>query len=493
MIRAARALRLSRPEANMTIIRNFILAGSLLHVLALAQTQTRYTVTDLGTLGGEYSYGYAINNRGLVAGGAATHTQSGGLAQTAFLWSRGQLTNLGTLGGAACPGCSSESAASTADGTVAVISETSKMDPSGEDFCGFGTHRQCLAAIWQNGKLSALPMLAGGFNSQVYWINDGGDAVGFSENGTLDVTCAVPFQARRFQAVKWTPDGKLQELPPLAGDTVGFAFGINEKGQTIGVSGQCSNTFIPPVGAPSGPHAVLWESDGRVLDLGTLPGALNYAATAINNRGDVIGNALYEDQTVRPFLWTKKDGMQDLGLAEGDFVTVAPCCGTINNHGDVVAFSCPGPFGLCRAMLWKNHEWTDLNTLVPAGSAYLVSVASINDAGQIVAGDMSGTATHAVVLSPAQTTANAGPKEMATNLKSIQLDGSQSTSADGKDLTYVWSIPQGSPSAAISRGNTATPVVTFSSVRGLYTFQLTVTDSTGKSSTDVATAHFMGH
>src|SRR5438552_16214875 len=58
-----------------------------------------YIVTDLGTLGGTYSYAYGINNAGQVAGGSATPTQSGGVFQTAFLWSGGHMINLGTLGG----------------------------------------------------------------------------------------------------------------------------------------------------------------------------------------------------------------------------------------------------------------------------------------------------------------------------------------------------------------------------------------------------------
>lgn len=250
--------------------------------------------------------------------------------------------------------------------------------------------------------MTAFPMLAGGQNSQAYWVNNKGETVGFSETGTYDATCAVPFQVRRFEAVKWTHDGQLQELPPLPGDTVSFAFGINDSGQVVGVSGLCSNTFIPPLGAPSGPHAVLWEKDGRAVDLGTLPGGVAYAATSINNRGDVLGNVLFGDGTVHPFLWTKKDAMQDLGVPTDDFVAIAPCCGTLNNRGDIVGFSCPGPMGTCRAVVYRNHTWTDLNDLAPGSPMYLLSVSSINDAGEIAATGLvtSSGEIHAFLASP---------------------------------------------------------------------------------------------
>jgi len=94
---------------------------------------------------------------------------------------------------------------------------------------------------------------------------------------------------------------------------------------------------------------------------------------------------------------------------------------------------------------------------------------------------------------PVKTQAIADPKNATTVSPEVQLDGSMSTSSDGKPLTYQWSIPQGSPSAAILQGATAAPSVQFSQGRGLYTFLLTVTDSTGKSSSDVATINFAGN
>ena len=97
-------------------------------------------------------------------------------------------------------------------------------------------------------------------------------------------------------------------------------------------------------------------------------------------------------------------------------------------------------------------------------------------------------------VAPARTTAVAGPKNATVFVRDFRLDGSMSTSSDGKPLVYQWSVPQGSPSVAIYAGNTATPGVQFSQ-RGaaIYTFQLTVTDSTGKSATDVATVNYQGN
>ena len=54
------------------------------------------------------------------------------------------------------------------------------------------------------------------------------------------------------------------------------------------------------------------------------------------------------------------------------------------------------------------------------------------------------------------TTAVAGPKNATATQNQFQLDGTKSTSADGKPLTYQWSSIAGSLSASISNGNTAT-------------------------------------
>lgn len=94
----------------------------------------------------------------------------------------------------------------------------------------------------------------------------------------------------------------------------------------------------------------------------------------------------------------------------------------------------------------------------------------------------------------AKTTAVANPKNATVLSRQVQLDGSMSTSADGGPLTYQWTIPAGSPSAAIYGANSATPSVQFTQ-RGAvtYMFQLTVTDSAGHSATDTASVNYQGN
>jgi len=371
-----------------------------------AQAQApRYRVTDLGALGGTYSYAYGINNAGVVAGGAATASQTDGASQTAALWFRGlPPISLGTLGGDACPACNSEAGGPNAAGVSALLSETANPDPNGEDVCAFGTHRQCLAATWKNGTLTALPLLPGGNNSQALWISNRGEVAGFSETSVQDPTCVTmtPSQILQIEGVVWEPDGQIHQLPPLPGDTISYALGINEEGQSVGVSGTCSNTNFPLYLNPSASaaHGVLWDKDGTPIDLGNLGSSTFTVPAAINDRGVVVGASKIADGTVHPFLWTRETGMQDLGEPDGAFATGIPCCHTINNRDEIVGFSlgANGP----HAYLWKHGQIIDLNTAIPADSGWtLLFSESINDRGQIAGwGANPGGEIHGFLLTP---------------------------------------------------------------------------------------------
>jgi len=374
---------------------------SIPSILAAQGASARYAVTDLGTLGGSYSFAYGLNNAGVVAGGAATASQTDFFSQTGFLWSRGQIISVGTLGGAACLDCNSEAGGPNAAGVSPVISETATLDSNGEDFCGFGTFRQCLGAIYKNGSLIPLAPLAGGNNTQAYWTNQGGDTVGFSETGTEDGNCIMPSQLYRFSAVKWGPDGTPHPLNPLPDDTVSFALGINNVGQAVGVSGLCSNTTFPPNNTPGGTHAVFWDSNGTPVSVPDLPNAVgNNVASSINNRGDVVGTQVISDGTVHAYLWSKTSGLQDI-MFPNAFVTVTPCCHSINDSDQATGFAFDenGP----QAFVWKKGSFTDLNTVLPADTPwYIFNTASINEAGQIAASgfNINTGEMHAVLLTP---------------------------------------------------------------------------------------------
>ena len=90
------------------------------------------------------------------------------------------------------------------------------------------------------------------------------------------------------------------------------------------------------------------------------------------------------------------------------------------------------------------------------------------------------------------TTAVAGPKNATATVNQFQLDGTKSTSFDGKPLTYQWALISGGPTAAISNGNTATPLVQFDAGSGSYSFVLTVTDSAGNMASDTVTVRYVG-
>ena len=349
---------------------------------------TNYVVKDLGTLGGTGSVAEGISDRNWVIGSANLPGDQNGHV---FLWRDGIKTDLGTLGG---PNSSEQWPVKDNRGLIAAVGETSGADPLGENFCGFNTGLTCLGFLWQGGKKTPLPTL-GGNNGQALGINNQGQVVGYAENRTVDSTC-VPPQVLDFEAVIWGPKtAQVQQLPPLPGDTVTAASGINDHGRVVGVSGVCSDPTS---------HGVIWENR-VVTDLGNLGGVLNTIPWAINFDGQVVGQSdLAGDTTLHAFLWNKRNGMRDLGTLPGDSASLA--FGT-NNNGQVVGGSClDATFNSCTAFLWQHGVMSDLNALVKPGSTplYLFFGNDINSRGEIAAYgfDQSNGEFHAALAIPWQ-------------------------------------------------------------------------------------------
>jgi probable HAF family extracellular repeat protein len=335
-----------------------------------------YVVSKLTGLGGTgTSQGGGINNRGWVAGYSA---RTDGIRHAA-LWQGTTVTDLGTLGGATShssaqwPGVNNR-------GTVVGISQTGVQDPLQESWsCSAflpANGQSCLGFVWQAGVLRALPTL-GGNNGFAAGVNNRGQVVGWAETPVHDPTCQAP-QVLQFRAVLWD-HGHARQLRPLHGDSTSAATAINQRGQVVGISGACDVS----VGRFSATHAVLWEPDGSVVDLGSLGGVGWHTPMAINERGDVVGFSNPPDgdlnaDSLRAFLWTRERGMQDLGRLPGDQYSQAL---DINNAGQIVGVSCAA---VCHAVLWQDGSMIDLQTLAAPGfTDILWSARGINDAGQI--------------------------------------------------------------------------------------------------------------
>jgi probable HAF family extracellular repeat protein len=171
----------------------------------------RYTVTDLGTLGGGFSEGVGINNRGSVSGNS---TLPGDTVKHGFFWRKGVMTDLGTLGGP--NSFAPEEWSPNNRDEVAGFSDTSTLDPNGENLCGFlGFYTSpyiCRPFVWRRGVMTELPTL-GGNNGAAIAINDRGQLTGIAETTIKDPTCVLP-QLFDFKAVIWEPNkGKVRACP----------------------------------------------------------------------------------------------------------------------------------------------------------------------------------------------------------------------------------------------------------------------------------------
>lgn len=340
-----------------------------------AVAQTSYKVTDLGSGKGEKeACAMSVNEEGWTE----IMTWNGDPAQDptfigatlvngrALIGAGGFTLDLGSLGG---KNTWMNWGEINDLGQIVGDSETADPDPNGEDVCGFNTHRTCRPFLWQLFHMSALPTL-GGNNGQASAINNRGQIVGFAENGVVDSSCPSGTTNNRLQLPVLWENGNAHALPTVEGDPDGEAVWINNKGQAVGETNNCSGSVV---------HAVSWEKNeaSELPDLGM--GAIAYG---INNRGQIVGSIFLNPggPTRYGALW-QNGVLTNLGTLPGDLSAIAT---GINDQGQVVGSTWDSNFDWSHAFIWQNNVMTDLSTLFPASSNLRPIMANkINERGQI--------------------------------------------------------------------------------------------------------------
>lgn len=281
------------------------LSPSKFHAAAAVSTAI-YTVTDLGTFGGQFSAALDINASNQIVG-AATLVDG---TLNPFLYENGLLINLGTLGGPA-------GIASAINSVGEIVGQA---DNAGGSRRGF---------FYRNGSMTEIPTL-GGTESRASGINNTHQIVGRArlsgnnehaflfENGqmfdlgTLGGTTswanAINASGRIVGGSHTLPNqswhaylyenGVMSDLGTLGGGQ-SVAFNLNDNGKVVGWS---DVTSVGPM------HAVIW-SNGAITDLGTLGG--ESIAYHINNAGQIVGHAFTTDNRQHAFL-INAGPMQDL-------------------------------------------------------------------------------------------------------------------------------------------------------------------------------------
>jgi probable HAF family extracellular repeat protein len=285
--------------------RGFLLAaiGTWIAVAAVARAESppTYRATELGNLGGNgevFTTALGLNNQGDVVGYSATP----GTAH-AFLWSNGEMTDIGAAGDLA---------------NTTIARDVNRLDwVIGELIPPDYKHR---AFVWQNGAIRRLPPLEGDNRAFALQINNANVIVGWSWDGALQgaricerptVWIPIPNEPGRYRATGIDLPGEHR---------CGNALDINDNGTVIGTypAGDSTRSFIARSGKaerlPLSGVAAL-NADDQVLGwiINNITEVVNtviwadgvtrnigITGVAFNNKGHVVG---YFKQSSTPALW----------------------------------------------------------------------------------------------------------------------------------------------------------------------------------------------
>jgi probable HAF family extracellular repeat protein len=224
----------------------------------------------------------------------------------------------------------------------------------------FGRDPGVYRARFFDGKTLDTVGTFGGNNSLALGLNRAGQVTGYAdlaENG----------QQTSSHAFRWSKEIGLIDIGrPLV---LSFGADINDSGEIAGAAA---------FAAGDAGHAVRWNAQNAVRDLGTLAGGSS-AASAINEAGTVVGwTQAPQDPGLRiPFRWTRKRGMQALGT----FASVEATAADVNADGYIGGTAPLRKGGTDHAFLWTpNGGLIDLGT----GSGSASGATRLNDQGTVI-------------------------------------------------------------------------------------------------------------
>jgi probable HAF family extracellular repeat protein len=256
------------------------------------------------------------------------------------------------------------------------VIQDASMVPGQQDNAG-GTILKARDAISINGSQIDLGTL-GGQNSWMNWgeINDRGQIVGYSETAVLDpngediCTFGTHLTCRPFL---WQ-DFHMSALPTLGGNN-GQASAINNRGQIVGFAENGTVDSSCPANKTNNRTQlpVLWENGkAKALPTGNDPGG---NALWINDKGQIVGFTGPCGATNYAVVWDN-DNVNTLP----DNGTGAEAYGN-NDRGQIVGFVGSPDGGIPNGALWQNDTLTNLGIL-PGDFGGIAS--GINDKGQVV-------------------------------------------------------------------------------------------------------------
>jgi len=180
-------------------------------------------------------------------------------------------------------------------------------------------------------------------------------------------------------------DGRITELPRLVPGGYAGAHAINNRGQIVG-DAEFHDGLARPYGT-RGIRAVIW-SGGRIQNLGVLPGFHDSYAIDINDHGEAVGSCI-NWEGYAAFIY-RRGVMQPLPSPPGARHTFAH---HINDSGDVLIavtpwhYDTPLPYDPETYWLYSNGALHDLTPIVAQTTGWSLRylyLVDMNDRGQII-------------------------------------------------------------------------------------------------------------